>query len=117
MRRFDATLTQPTAEAALAALRDAAEAADRGCRVHLLGWPLADADAFLRLLADQAEGTHEWLSGPRQGRKGGRSGVAAAWWRDFGGRLHLRVVGLRGALGRRSAPGPFGVPRDWPPVL
>jgi hypothetical protein len=117
MNHFDATLAQPTAEQALLALRDARAAADRRARINPLGWPLADADAFLGRLASEAEGTQEWLSGPPSGRPAARTGVAAAWWRDYGGRTHLRVVGSRGRLGGPSPVGLFGVPRDWPPVL
>jgi hypothetical protein len=116
MMRHDAVLVGPSPAGVRGALRAAGAAADGRARLRLLGWPLDGLDDFLTRLAGDAEGYREWVAGPVTERLAPRSRVAAAWWRDFAGRTHLRIVSRRDRLCGNEPFGLFGVPRNWPPL-
>jgi hypothetical protein len=79
------------------ALRQATEAANYRTRVRALAWPPPDLAAFLASFASQAEGRRQWNGGLGRGKSGEvRTVLAVAWWSDYAGRKHIRIVGRRG---------------------
>jgi hypothetical protein len=106
-RAFDKVLVAADPGEVEKEVRAAVAAAADGPR-H--GRPLAAAVRDgLRALADRPEGHAQWAA------PSARSAVAAAWWRDFAGRLHVRVVGARLAPGAGGPPAFFG-PAPLPPL-
>jgi hypothetical protein len=75
--------------------------------------PLTESSvrAGLRSVAELPEGRHQWLARPAFVS----AAVGVAWWHDFGGRLHVRVVGARLSAADRPAGGLFG-PVAFPPL-
>jgi WD40 repeat protein len=100
MAEFDRVLIDPSPADLDGALGEAAAAANRGARARLLGWPPPGA-AARDLLPAEREGWRQWHSAGVKGRPGRScTAVALAWWTDFAGRRHCRVVGRRGEFGR-----------------
>jgi len=96
MADTDRVLIDPSPQALESALAEAACQANGRARLRLLEWPPADLDVF-RMMARTPEGRHQWNGGPQRGKSGEpRTIVAVAWWTDWVGRRHVRVVGRRG---------------------
>jgi hypothetical protein len=79
------------------ALAEAAAVANRKASRRALTWP--PPGDFLAALEATPEGWRQWVGGEAP-RQGGRvySVVFLAWWTDFAGRKHWRVVGRRERL-------------------
>jgi WD40 repeat protein len=95
---FDRLLVGPDRAGLEQFLHSGWEAMTRRFKDNLLPWPLPGLEETLRRCATDPGGRHEWLSGPSNKRAVWRSALAVAWWRDFIGRLHVRMKGLRGHL-------------------
>jgi WD40 repeat protein len=95
MSDFDRVLIAPARAEAEQALRLAVMCADAAPGMGRIGWPPTRlADVLNRLDAD---GRHAWS-------RGSMAAAACAWWHDYLGRLHLRVVGCRGLAGYPPLP-------------
>src|SRR5262245_49785836 len=94
----DRVLIDPTPKALEAALAEAAKAANGRARLRCLDWPPPDLAAF-RDACQAPEGLRQWGGGaPDEPSGEARSVLAVAWWTDWVGRKHVRVVGRRGAF-------------------
>src|SRR5690349_21486711 len=92
----DGVLIDPTEKELKVALAEAAHQANGKAGLRLLRWPPPDLADFLRAWR-AAEGFRQWNGGSGTVRSGeARSVVAVAWWTDWIGRKHTRVVGRRG---------------------
>jgi DNA-binding beta-propeller fold protein YncE len=101
MEDFDRVLIDPTPADLDGALAEAAAAANRGARVRPVGWPPRGTGGP-PLLPAEPEGWRQWNSdgGGQPGQL--RSAVGVAWWTDYAGRRHCRVVGRRGKFRREQ---------------
>jgi WD40 repeat protein len=96
-------LLQPTHDELEEALKEAVESANQRCKIWLLKWPLPGLSSFFAKLADSAEGWHQWAgTAPPGDARGDRSVAGAAWWTDYTGRRHVRVIAYRRSLNRRE---------------
>jgi hypothetical protein len=113
MASYDRVLIAPARGELERALAEAALAVNGRARERLLAWRPGDG------VADVApEGWRQWNGGEGRARSGGtRSAVVLAWWTDFAGRRHSRLVGRRGRFSRAQLGhllNPEGGP--WPPL-
>jgi hypothetical protein len=95
MLRFDRVLTAPSRAELDRTLSEAAQAANKGCRVRTLAWTATNTEALLRDSAAAPEGFRQW-NGEGESKKRGfanetRSALAVAWWTDPLKRTHYRV--------------------------
>jgi hypothetical protein len=116
MSIHDVHLVQPAPAEMERALFAAVDAANGRSRAGVLTWPLSGLFDMLVRVAIEPEGRHVWEGAARAG-PGPRSAVAVAWRRDFAGRLHARLVGLRDALRGQAPVDLFGVPEHWPALI
>jgi hypothetical protein len=98
MACHDRVLILPDRAAWERALREAASAANGRARQRLLAWPLPGLASFLAQACSAAEGRWQWNAEGLPNAGVDRSAVAVAWWTDFVGRKHARIVGWRGRL-------------------
>lgn len=97
MEHFDRVLIDPSPAERDAALSDAAVTANQRAQLRLLQWPPDRYAATLTEVDATPEGWRQWNGGTGKGKSGeARSVVVLAWWTDFIGRKHQRVVGRRG---------------------
>jgi hypothetical protein len=99
----DRVLVAPSRAEVADALSAAAAAVNHRKHVGRLPWPPDNLDAFLASFSAEAEGVRQWDA---PGRPRERSAAAVAWWHDYAGRLHVRVVGDRGPPRRLFGPAP-----------
>jgi hypothetical protein len=96
MPETDQVLIDPTETALTTALAEAAGRANGRARLCLLRWPPSDLPDFL-LKWRTPEGFWQWNGGDGPGHSGeARTIVAVAWWTDWIGRKHIRLVARRG---------------------
>jgi WD40 repeat protein len=112
-------LLQPTHDDLEAALQEATEVANGRGKNWLLKWPLPGLSAFFDKFAGSAEGLHGWAgSAPPGDRRGDRSVIGVAWWTDYTGRRHVRLLGYRRSLNRKELTGFFhNDGRAQPPLV
>jgi hypothetical protein len=91
MPAFDRLLLDPTPEALMAALGEAARTANARCRSGLVERPTPAAATAV--LAGQPEGVVRWSHNDDPGQRS--TVVGLAWWSDRLGHKHVRVVGRR----------------------
>ena len=94
MHETNRVLVQPTREQVEDGLREAITHANGIARARLLRWPPTPLGALWGRLTRQAEGWRQWDGG------GGRASVdrtaaGLAWWTDYLGRKHVRILGQR----------------------
>jgi hypothetical protein len=87
---------------------------------NLLAWPPDDYRSFLATFDSAAEGWRQWKGPGPAGPSpfsGGDPVAALAWWTDFAGRKHVRIVGQRQGLNTKVPPNVL-CPRggDRPPL-
>jgi hypothetical protein len=115
MTRFDRVLTAPSPADLEAACHEAVVAANKHGRMRLLPWPPPGLRECLD--AAEPEGRRGWCGAPDDRGRLDRSTFALAWWRDFGGRRHVRLVSGRSSS-RPDDAGPLGPPGERPaPML
>jgi hypothetical protein len=117
MPDHDRILIDPARDALTQTLAGAAAAANSGARTRLLAWPPADlADDFQKRDAAPA-GFRQWNGGEGRGRSGeARTVVALAWWTDFIGRNHHRVVGRRRPFNNAARQNILAPGQERPPL-
>jgi hypothetical protein len=115
MASFDRVLVAPFAMELTETLRAAVQAANAGCRVRLLSWPLPGLARFHKQLTTCPEGWRQW-NGQGLRSKATRSAVGVAWWSDFVGRPHLRIVGCRMNLPEGYRENFLTAGREQPPL-
>jgi WD40 repeat protein len=117
MAHFDRVLVGPTRDETADAVRAAAQAVEGPTSWIRLAWLPAERERFLGQLADEPEGQRQWVGAEAHRRVGDdRSVVAAAWWHDFTGRLHLRLFARRDRLGPGLVENLFGPGPRRPPL-
>jgi hypothetical protein len=117
VNRSDVTLAAPSPAEVEAACAAAVRAANRRCRLRLLAWPPAGLGACLKEALGGAEGRRDWLGGRAEEVAETRSTLSLAWWRDFAGWPHVRVVARRVVCRRAADATPFGPSGDRPALM
>jgi hypothetical protein len=96
MGDFDRVFVAPSAAELNEALRVAAATANAERRALGLRWPPPRLPRTLARVQAEAEGVQVWGDGVEGDLPRERTEVALAWWRDFIGRPHVRILGRRG---------------------
>jgi hypothetical protein len=116
MSTFERLLVGPSPRQLEEALREARAILDERVRANPLPWPLPGLAEVQARYQTDAEGRQEWLSGSVLVREEPRTALAVAWWHDFTGRPHVRLLGRRGRMERSAGSRLFG-PADDVPAL
>jgi hypothetical protein len=104
MPTVDRVLLAPSQADVEEALREAVSAANAGTGRDRLALPPHGLHAGLARMESEGEGQLDWPTRRRAGAV--RPGAGVAWWRDYLGRAHVRVIA---AVSTASPLGP-----DWP---
>jgi WD40 repeat protein len=90
----DRILVQPTRDQVEEGLREAITLANGNARSRLVPWPPTPLGALWGRLTRQAEGWRQWSGGSRRVSVD-RTTAGLAWWTDYLGRKHVRILGQR----------------------
>ena len=93
MADHDHILIQPSAEELEDSVGEAVAAVNGKARNGRLRWPMPDYHAFAAEMGRAPEGWKQWNADARAADL--RSALVIAWWTDYIGRRHVRLVGCR----------------------
>jgi WD40 repeat protein len=94
MHETNRVLVQPTREQVEQQLHEAITLANGDARARLVPWPPTPLGALWGQLTRRAEGWRQW-SGEGGRPSADRTLAGLAWWTDYLGRKHVRILGQR----------------------